>query len=279
MQSFVNSGKRPDGRNFLEYRDVLLSCNNITSANGSALIKFGSSSVLCGLTMAIVKPEMNRPEEGILSIDVRFSSTISNEIDNPDRTTYSSYVRECLLKILANSKFIDLRELCLIPRKKAWQISAEIVCLNMDGCIIDQSLIVLLAALKKCRFPRYDVNAEFEMITKTDEMIGLKFLHIPIINTFSIINNNILVDPTMNEEDLSDSLIRIAIDPDSADRIDSDAIYLLEVTGSASMDELNLTTIFQKASQRSKFLKKLILKHCDESSTKEDLIKFEAMDI
>lgn len=68
----------------------------------------------------------------------------------------------------------------------------------------------------------------------------------------------LLIDPTNNEEELSDSIIRIAVDPNSSESIDSDSLYLLEITGSSEIDEKLLNDCYHAAMKRGKFLKNII---------------------
>lgn len=99
------------------------------------------------------KPLNEKPKEGILEINVRFAC--SNENDNPDRITISDYICECVKKVLGHAKTLDLEELCLIPNKYAWTIALEIICLDLDGSVVDLSLLAALGALKKCEFVFY----------------------------------------------------------------------------------------------------------------------------
>ncbi|KAH7646536.1 exosome complex component rrp43-like [Dermatophagoides farinae] len=257
MQTILNSGTRHDGRKFDESRHVLVSCDCVTSANGSALIKFGTSSVMCGITTSLVKPNTDKPDEGIIEIDVRFSNTCTNELDNPDRTTISGYVRECV------KKFYHMQNIML-----------EIICLNMDGSIVDLSLLATLVALKKCKLRKYEIETEFGLITPTNEYEKIEIRTCPMLCTFVIIDKHLLIDPTMNEEELSDSTIRMAIDPDSS--IDSDCLYLLEATGSCTMDQNLLKNIHNKAMKRAKFLRSIMTKYTEQPDDEESC-QFEPM--
>nr|XP_027201705.1 exosome complex component RRP43-like [Dermatophagoides pteronyssinus] len=277
IQTILNSGKRADGRKFDESRHVLISCDCVTSANGSALIKFGTSSVICGITTSLVKPTTIKPDEGIIEIDVRFSNTGSNELENPDRTTISGYVRECVRKILSHSKCINLKQLCLIPRKYCWKIMLEIICLNMDGSIVDLSLLASLVALKQCNLRKYEIDNEFDLITMTNEFEKINIRTYPMLCTFVIIDKHLLIDPTMNEEELSNSIIRMAIDPDQPS--DSDCIYLLEATGSCTIDENLLKNIHMKTMKRAKFLRSVMIKYTEKQQNNDDDCQFETMQL
>lgn len=67
-----------------------------------------------------------------------------------------------------------------------------------------------------------------------------------------------MTDPTLNEEELSDSMIRIAVDPDMDSDVSSDCILFLEITGTQEIDDELLMQCYSKACKRGKFLRKLI---------------------
>lgn len=98
----------------------------------------------------MVKPQLNEPEKGVLDLNVIFSNVCSTDLDNPDRTAVADLVRECLKKVFFHSNMIDLSNLCLIARKYVWKIELEIICLNMNGSIVDLSLMAATSALKFC---------------------------------------------------------------------------------------------------------------------------------
>lgn len=78
----------------------------------------------------------------------------------------------------------------------------------------------------------------------------------------------------MNEEELSDSTIRMAIDLDSS--TDSDCLYLLEATGSCTMDQNLLKNIHNKAMKRAKFLRSIMTKYTEQPDDVESC-QFEPM--
>lgn len=144
----------------------------ISTANGSALVKFGTSSAVCGIKtvcllnlivflifftnflptqQSLVKPPSDKPDKGIIDVEVNFSNTCSTDLENPDRTSICDLVRECIKKVLFHAKVVDLNALCLVPRKHVWKLELEIICLNLNGSIVDLSLLAAICALKFCK--------------------------------------------------------------------------------------------------------------------------------
>lgn len=81
----------------------------------------------------------------------------------------------------------------------------------------------------------------------------------------------------MNEEELSNSIIRMAIDPDQPS--DSDCIYLLEATGSCTIDENLLKNIHMKTMKRAKFLRSVMIKYTEKQQNNDDDCQFETMQL
>ena len=158
---------------------------------------------------SLVKPPTEKPDKGIIDISVKFPNICFTDTDNPDPTTTCDFVRECIKKVLIHSNVIDLNELCLLPKKQVWKLDIEIICLNLNGSIVDLSMLSILFALKYCRFflftylnlfikliiclyclgklQKYDIDLEFDLITPTKEFSYLKINTYPIFITICLI--------------------------------------------------------------------------------------------
>lgn len=49
LRNYVEKSVRSDGRELLEFRPIIINRDSITSADGSALVKVGSTTVICGI--------------------------------------------------------------------------------------------------------------------------------------------------------------------------------------------------------------------------------------
>lgn len=48
-RDFLNHDLRPDGRELDQFRPVVINVDSITSADGSAIVKIGNTTVVCGI--------------------------------------------------------------------------------------------------------------------------------------------------------------------------------------------------------------------------------------
>lgn len=85
FEHFISENVRPDRRNFDAWRDVSTnvgmsthaslwsspievtpSSGSISTADGSALVRLGDTTIVCGVKAEIAEPELDHPEEGFL---------------------------------------------------------------------------------------------------------------------------------------------------------------------------------------------------------------------
>ncbi|KAG5720575.1 Exosome complex exonuclease RRP43, partial [Termitomyces sp. T112] len=66
LERFIAENFRPDGRAPDAWRDVNLNVGSISTADGSALVRLGKTTVVCGVKAEIAEPELDREGEGFL---------------------------------------------------------------------------------------------------------------------------------------------------------------------------------------------------------------------
>lgn len=49
LRDYLEKDIRPDSRKKLEFRPVIININSISNAEGSALVKLGNTTVICGI--------------------------------------------------------------------------------------------------------------------------------------------------------------------------------------------------------------------------------------
>lgn len=69
--------------------------------------------------------------------------------------------------------------------------------------------------------------------------------------------SHFFVDPSMEEEEMSHTVLRIAVNPDAKE--DEDSIYLFEVSGQTEIDPILIEKCHKIAMTRSQLIKQLML--------------------
>jgi exosome complex component RRP42 len=84
--------------------------------------------------------------------------------------------------------------------------------LNHDGNLIDASALAAMAALLNTKMPNYEIEEGEVKITSGFSPLPLN--RHPITVTFAKINDKLIVDPWLEEEQVMDARLSIAIDDD-----------------------------------------------------------------
>ncbi|KAF8651091.1 hypothetical protein AX16_004891 [Volvariella volvacea WC 439] len=66
FERFLVEKVRPDGREFGEWRQVSIVTGSISTADGSALVRMGDTTIVCGVKAEIAEPDIESPNDGFL---------------------------------------------------------------------------------------------------------------------------------------------------------------------------------------------------------------------
>ncbi|CAG2100720.1 unnamed protein product [Medioppia subpectinata] len=186
---------RSDGRKFDDFRPVLLNCDSVGTANGSAMIRFGNSAVICGITTEVIEPNIETPDEGSVEINVRLPAYCSPKYCMTDSTNDLLVLTQTLKDVVKQSKLIDLKKLCILEAKFAWSLNIELICLNNAGNLLDLCVTAIVAALHSCERAIHWISLLKKTIVSEDNKISyekntepVEVTTYPISTTFSIIN-------------------------------------------------------------------------------------------
>eukprot|EP00794_Sanderia_malayensis_P007009 gene7009-7794_t len=208
---FLKEDVRPDGRSLREFRKTLLNVDSVSTAEGSALIKLGNTTVICGIKAEVAEPTLNFGRSGYIVPNVELPPLCSPRIRPGPQNEQAQVSTQFLLETIENSNLVDLSDLCIVENKFVWCIYADLICLNYDGNLQDACLTALLAALHNCQLPTmiYDEEKD-ELEANADDKTSLKISHNPVACTFGIFDQSQLIaDPTGEEEMLVSSVITI----------------------------------------------------------------------
>src|ERR687885_2782688 len=147
MWDALSRGKRLDGRDFSETRQLEIETDIIKKANGSARVKLGDTEVIAG-----VKVETGEPFEGlenkgalILSAEVLPTASPYSEPGPPDEETVE--LARVVDRGVRESQMVDLDKLVLIPGKTVYTIFVDCSIINTDGNLFDATSYAVISAL------------------------------------------------------------------------------------------------------------------------------------
>ncbi|KAG2687125.1 hypothetical protein I3843_09G038400 [Carya illinoinensis] len=218
---------RPDGRPLGRARDTTIALGAVTSADGSALAKIGSTTMLAAVKMEVMTPSMESPDEGCIAIDFHMPP-ICSPIVRPGRPAEAApVVSKQLSDTISSSGMINLKELSLVSGKAAWMAYLDIYCLDADGALFDAALLSAVAALFHLQIPAVSLNDDGKIVVSEEdggklekepvnkEKRKLTLRSIPFSLTCILHKNYILADPTSEEEAIMETLVTVVLDSSS----------------------------------------------------------------
>lgn len=218
LKQHYNEGLRPDGRKGLHsLRPVSISVGSITSADGSAVVKQGDTIVVCGIKLEIASPKTENPNEGFIVPNLALSPICHSQFRPGPPSDLAQTASHFLHESIINSGILSTKDLCILEGKYVWTIYADLTCLNFAGNILDTSLKALIAALKSVKLPQTQLIAKSEEEEKVLKInieapkTALKIGSVPTSISIAVFDDNLLLDPTDEEEDHANAVVTVVL--------------------------------------------------------------------
>ncbi|EDV24631.1 uncharacterized protein TRIADDRAFT_25085, partial [Trichoplax adhaerens] len=254
---FIAENIRPDRRTFKQFRKTTVNVGSITTANGSALVKIGNTTMLCGIKTEFAVPKLDSPDHGYIVPNVDLPPLCSYRFRPGPPGEQAQVCSQYLADIIKSCNLINLKDLCIVKEKLAWVIYIDLLCLDCDGNVLDASVIAMLAALRSAKFPKVEIDEEVDKpIVSKDESFSLNVNDCPISSTFVLFDKNlILADPTSEEENLSSGYLTITVNND-------DGLSNVLKPGGRGVNDAELNECITLAIKRARDMRDLLSKLC-----------------
>ncbi|KAF7732331.1 Exosome complex component RRP43 [Apophysomyces ossiformis] len=244
LRRFLDQNVRPDGRLLDQFRNTLITSGAISTANGSAMVRLGGTTVVCGIKAEVCEPNVERPDE---VPNVELSPMCSPKFRPGPPPEKAQAVSELIHQVFRDSQILPLEKLCIESGKAVWVLYADIVCLNYDGNIMDASLLALVTALKDVTLPKTELSPS--MIVEADaseQTRPIELTRFPVASTFCLFSqpDALLSDPNDTEEILAKETMTVIMDSEGA-------LCRVYKTGGTAMQVDTLRTCFERAKQRT----------------------------
>ncbi|MFH0808839.1 MAG: RNA-binding protein [archaeon] len=220
IESYLNSGKRLDGRKVDEYRKISVETGVSENSSSAVRVKFGKTEVLAGVHLALAVPYPDSPDQGTFMTSAELHPMASQQYDIGKPGIDSVELARVIDRGIRESGFIDMKALCIEEGKKVYQVFVDIFTINDDGNILDVAGLAALIALGRARMPIY--NKEEDRIEGYSETEGIP-LNKDVLTfsmTFHKVGDAIVADVGHDEEFISKFRLTIAMgDNDGKARI------------------------------------------------------------
>jgi exosome complex component RRP42 len=209
VRNNLKKGIRPDGRKLHQVREIKIETGFLSTAEGSARIKFGDAEVIAGVKMALEKPYPDTPEDGVLMVNSELLPLSNPDFESGPPSAASIETARVIDRGIRESKTLDTKSLCVVKGEKVWTVAIDIVPINYDGNLVDMGGFAALVALKTARFPLVKEDGSIDYHVRSDKKVTLRRLPIPV--TICKVGDVLIVDPTDDEENTIDARLTVTV--------------------------------------------------------------------
>ena len=204
IEKLAKDGKRADGRKFNEFRNIEIETGLISKAEGSARVKIGNTQVIAGIKMDIGEPYPDSPDSGVMTTAAELIPLASPDFEaGPPREDAIELAR-VVDRGIRESELIEVDKLCIEPGEKVWLVFIDIHIIDFDGNLFDAASLASLAALMTTNVPaeRHELGDNYPLPLKEP----------PISCTSVKFNEVIVMDPSLDEEEIAEARLTVATD-------------------------------------------------------------------
>ena len=250
IKQYLLEGKRFDGRGIEDFRNLKIEKNISNKAEGSVKVTLGETQVVVGVKMSVSEPYPDSPKDGNLMVTAEMSPISSPRFESgPPKFEAIEWAR-VTDRGLRESGFVDFEKLCIKEGEKVWTVFVDVYSINDDGNLMDAATIGAIAAMKIARIPKYDEEKNKVLYDDLTD-VGLPLTdHVPVAVSVHKIGKSLVVDPTREEEDLSETRVTIG----SCNGV----ISSLQKSNSQSLEAEEMKKIFDISTRLSKEVHKRI---------------------
>ncbi len=153
----------------------------------------------------LTEPQVSRPNEGMLRIEVEFSPMAAprfSEGRQQDHQDERVELLRLLERCFRESGCLDLESLCVSSECSVWAIRVDVTVLNHEGNLAEAASAAVLAALAHFKRPEVTLRGQEVVVHPVSERdpVPLSIHHYPVLSTFAFFKR-----PTTSTESSSEA--------------------------------------------------------------------------
>lgn len=192
----LKHGKRLDGREANEYRELHAEPDISKNADGSARVRLGQTEVLAGVKLVPGVPYPDTPAAGTISVLMELLALASPDFEVGPPNEKSVEIARVVDRGIREAEVIDFEGLCITEGELVWTVFIDMYAINDSGNLLDTGSLAALLALKNARMPKLEGG---KIVLK--EYAGkLKLQREAALSTFAKVGGHMLLDPNLAEE-------------------------------------------------------------------------------
>ena len=249
IRKYLAEGKRFDGRKPEEFREIIIETGISKNADGSAKVNIGKTEVLVGIKMDVSEPYPDSLDKGNLITTIELLPLSSPMFEAGPPKIDAIEMGRIIDRVIRESKFINLEKLCIKEGEKVWTVFIDIYSINDDGNLLDAAGIGAVAALKNSKIPKYDKKNEKVLHDESSNEDLPLSKEIPLSITIHKIGENLIIDPSKEEEDISETRITIGTSGEiinSLQKGKKESLSIKEMSNVLDLAEKTYKNVFSK---------------------------------
>jgi len=216
VKDIAATGKRIDGRQPVEFRDIRVETGVLKNAEGSALAHFGDTKVLAGVKLDLVTPFPDRPDEGTISFNSEFSTLAHPEFESGPPNEDSIELARVVDRGIRSAEVLNLKEFGALgasasteQTKKVMGLYVDLYPLDHNGNLIDAAALAAMAAIATATVPKLE---DGKLVRGEGSKMRLQ--RKATTCSFEFIANQVFLDATDEEEAASLGRVTIGVTDD-----------------------------------------------------------------
>ncbi|EOQ99190.1 hypothetical protein E3P81_03651 [Wallemia ichthyophaga] len=257
LNRYLDSNVRIDGRSLLDFRSTSINQGSIETADGSAVVRLGNTTMVAGIKLKTALPDPSR-EAGYIVPNVDLNPVSNAKFKSGPPSDQAQVLSSRLNDLLLSANIVNHSQLVIEPRKAVWVVYVDVTCINYDGNALDAAMIAIVAALKNTQLPEanYDYDHE-KVVANKQHYAPLSLNKVVVPSSFGWFDGKLLADLTDFEQSLCAAQITVVVNPDgSLAHLSTQGLSL----GHTIEDSVNITNSAISAAQhRYASVSKLII--------------------
>lgn len=211
LSEMLEKEKRFDKRKPFDLRDIEVSFEVSNKAEGSARVKMGKTEVIAGIKLQTGTPYPDSPNKGNLMVSGDLLPIASPRFESGPPGFQAIELPRLVDRAIRESDLIEFSKLVIKEGELVWTVIVDVYPINDDGNLIDAASIAALAALLNAKVPKTDEDGKIDYKADPVGDLPLNKEILPISFSFFKIGEHLVLDPTREEEEASDSRITFGI--------------------------------------------------------------------
>ena len=264
LSKLAEHGKRADGRGFDEFRKIEIETGVISKAEGSARVKIGNTQVIAGIKMDLGEPYPDSPDSGVLTTTAELVPLASPDFEAGPPQEDAIELARVVDRGVRESEVVELEKLNIVAGEKVWIIFVDIHILDYDGNLFDTASLASLAALMTTKIPIERFKPTLEKLQEKFPSIKqyldehpkdfpLPLIEPPISCTAAKYNGVVVMDPSLDEEEIAEARLTVATDK-------NEDIRAMQKGLSGSFNKEEIKKVIKASIDNGKEIRKILYK-------------------